>query len=270
MKKIIPFFALAILISCKEAPKVEKKESAPKPIMAAEKVDNYPASLKKVFDAHGSVANWKQYKTLSFQMPKPDGAETHTTDLYSRKEKILAGDVQMGADENGIWLWDKKDTYKGDAIFYHNLMFYFYAMPFVLADDGINYGETQNLEFEGKSYPGIKISYDAGVGTSPKDEYYLHYEPETHQMAWLGYTVTYRSGEKSDNVKWIRYNDWTKVGEVQLPKSISWYTYEGRTIKELRNTMQFNEVALSKMSKPNTFYTKPADAVYVNKETENK
>ena len=53
-------------------------------------------------------------------------------------------------------------------------MFYFYAMPFILADDGIIYEDVAALKFEGKSYPGIKISYESGVGESPEDEYILY------------------------------------------------------------------------------------------------
>ena len=51
---------------------------------------------------------------------------------------------------------------KGIPKFYYNLMFYFYAMPFILADDGIVYEDVKPLDIEGKSYPGIKISYESG------------------------------------------------------------------------------------------------------------
>ena len=66
-----------------------------------------------------------------------------------------------------------KTAYEGNPKFYYNLMFYFYAMPFILADDGIKYTDAEPLVFEGKSYPGIKISYEAGVGESPEDEYVI-------------------------------------------------------------------------------------------------
>ena len=129
-------------------------------------------------------------------MPKPDGKETHTTNLYSRKDRIDASNFSMGFDGEQVWLLDENGNYKGDPVFYHNLIFYFYAMPFILADNGIVYGETEDLVFQGKRYPGIRISYEVGVGTSYKDEYFIHYDPETYQMTWLGYTVTYRERGK--------------------------------------------------------------------------
>lgn len=160
---------------------------------------------------------------------------------------------------------DEKESYKGDPIFYHNLMFYFYSMPFVLADDGIMYSDTEDLEFEGKTYPGVRISYKDGIGASSKDEYYLHYDPESFQMTWLGYTVTYRSGEKSDNIKWIRYNDWIEIEELKLPNSMTWHAYEGRTIREARDPTIFENVVISVTPKPDTFYARPENAKVVTK-----
>lgn len=260
MKKIVLLAALINFVACKEKPKTEEKiQSEVGQTMIDEK---FPQELVKVFDAHGGLTNWKSQKTLVFDLSKPDGNETHTIDLVTRKDKIASGSYTIGYDGKEVWLSDNDGNYKGDPIFYHNLMFYFYAMPFVLADDGINYRPTENLEYEGISYPGIQISYDNGVGTSPKDEYYLHYNPETYKMEWLGYTVTYRSGEASDDVKWIRYKDWMDVNGVVLPKSISWYDYEGRIIKEEKNTVAFENVSLSKEAKSEDFFKKPDNAAY--------
>jgi hypothetical protein len=263
MKKIILFAVVTILFACKTDK--NKQEAMPEdvPIVSIDGKGEYPEVVSKVFDAHGGLATWKSFKTLSFTMPKEADSETHTIALKSRKETINASDFSTGFDGSKIWLLDENDSYKGDAVFYHNLMFYFYAMPFVLGDDGINYEETRSLEFEGKTYPGIRISYNAGVGNSPKDEYFLHYDPETFQMQWLGYTVTYRSGEKSANVKWIRYNNWMDVNGLQLPKSITWYTSEEKKITEPKNTVMFEKVVLSTKEKPAGFYDKPEKAVFI-------
>jgi hypothetical protein len=142
-------------------------------------------------------------------------------------------------------------------------MFYFFAMPFVLADVGINYGTTPDLEFEGMAYSGTKITFNSGVGTSPKDEYYLHYHSKTHKMTWLGYTVTHCTGMYSDKVKWIRYEDWDSHGNVLLPASLTWYDYEGRILKAPKIKVEFNAVKLSKNILPKTFFEKPEEGHYV-------
>jgi hypothetical protein len=139
-------------------------------------------------------------------------------------------------------------------------MFYFYAMPFVLADDGIRYFETDPLIYEGKEYPGVGIGYQNGVGTSPEDEYFIHYDPNTFQMAWLGYTVTYRTGEKSDDIHWIRYDNWTNIEGVVLPKSISWHLVEEAKVGELRNTVTFENIQLSKDAVNEAIFSMPEGA----------
>ncbi|WP_411031524.1 hypothetical protein [Spongiimicrobium sp. 3-5] len=255
-----------LLLSCKETPKKVDTDmnQSTKEVEAVK--NDYPEALQQVFDAHGGLASWKAKRSLVYEMPDPENTEIHTTDLYSRKDRIDSPGFSLGFDGEDVWLLDPDDNYKGDPVFYHNLMFYFYAMPFLLADDGIVYSATPALDFEGMQYPGIRISYNAGVGTSYKDEYFIHYHPETNQMAWLGYTVTYRSGEKSDNVKWIRYNDWMEVGDVILPKSITWHAYEGRNIKEAKSTVQFENVSLDETPKPAAFFAKPdASKVVVGK-----
>ena len=262
MRKLSLVFAAVFAVACKTEPKKDTIE----PMVQMEKAEEtmgYPESLTKVFDAHGGLDTWRGIRTLSYEMPKTSGAETHTIDLWSRKDRVDTDQYSMGFDGTDVWLLDANDTYTGDAAFYHNLMFYFYAMPFVLADGGIIYSETDPLTFDGVSYPGIRISYEKGVGTSSKDEYFIHYDPETFKMAWLGYTVTYRTGEISDNVKWIRYDDWQTVGELVLPKSVTWYNYEGRKILDARSNVPFERVELSKESKPNSFYEKPDNAVVV-------
>lgn len=265
MRKTTLILLLIGFFACKETPKTEVKMEIETETVQEQMSRYYPEALNAVFNAHGGLDTWKEQKTLVYDISKADDSETHTIDLINRKDKITTPNVIIGFDGQKVWLLDGENKYKGDPIFYHNLMFYFYAMPFVLADEGINYGETENIEFEGISYPGIRISYDSGVGTSPKDEYYLHYNPETFQMEWLGYTVTYRSGEKSDNVKWIRYDDWKDVKGVKLPKSITWHAYEIQQIKEASKTVNFENIALSRERKQKDFYEKPENAKYVEK-----
>ncbi len=253
-----------IALSCKEAP---KKNTETKPVEetgATIDTSKYPAALNKILEAHGGLDIWKSKSVLSFEIPKPNNREKHTIDLRSRNEKIEMPGVLMGSNGSDIWLKDDDNIYEGNAIFYHNLMFYFYSMPFVLADNGIQYSETEALQFEGKSYPGIRVSFSEGVGLSSKDEYYLHYDPATFQMAWLGYTVTFRSGEKSDDIRWIRYNDWKNIDGVILPNTLTWHEYEGRDIGKAKPSLNFENVSLSETALPANFFIQPEGAEIVS------
>lgn len=239
MKNLGYLFALIlIIVACNNS------ATTSAPTIPTVDLSKYPTDLQKVFAKHGSLETWKKMKALSYEIVKEDGNEKQTIDLYNRRERIETPTYKTGYDGTNFWL-EADTSYKGSPIFYHNLMFYFYAMPFVLADDGIIYGETEPLEFEDKSYPGIRISYNDGVGVSSKDEYFIHYDPRTYEMAWLGYTVTYFSGEKSKKISWIRYDNWKEMNGLSLPNSMTWYKVEEGKIVEPRSTRNFTEIKIS-------------------------
>ncbi|WP_335964381.1 DUF6503 family protein [Galbibacter sp. PAP.153] len=221
-------------------------------------MDIYPQDFTEVLKAHGGLDKWKKAKTLSFKKDK----ETYTIDLNSRKALIKTPKYSLGYDGKTAWL-KEKDTaaFKGNVDFYHNLFFYFFAMPFVLADSGIVYSETQPITVEGKTYPGIKIAYQDGVGASSKDNYYLYYNAKTHKMEWLAYTVTYfdqkEKGKEQANI--IKYSDWQAIGGVKLPKTIIWYAKDS-----------LGNIVAPKDPKPVTFSKVSLSAVPVNPSIFNK
>lgn len=150
MKKVFLFLVVsAILGSCQST-----KSSKTKAVLSS----NYPSDIKAVFEKHGGIKQWAKMKSLYFEIEKPDGIEKQTIDLQTRYDLIETPKATIGYDGTDSWVVEKGETYKRKARFYHNLMFYFYAMPFVLGDKGIKYDKTSDLTFEGKTYTGYKIS----------------------------------------------------------------------------------------------------------------
>ena len=235
MKKIILLsIAIFSLNACKEANQVKTIKS------------NIPLAITKVLDKHGGLNNWRALRQLSFTK----GNEVHTIDLHSRKSLITAENYTIGNNGKDVWLQQKDSTsFRGNKDFYHNLFFYFYAMPFVLADNGINYQESKPLHFENNVYPGFKISFKANIGTSPDDNYYIYYNPKTFQMEWLQYSVTYFSKKPTTKVNTIRYNDWKNVDGFLLPNSITWYKKdsEGKISEPSRLPVFFTNPKVSKV-----------------------
>lgn len=222
----------------------------------------YPEALQKVFTKHGGLDTWNKMRALSFEIVKEDGNEKTEVDLRDRRERIEAPDFKMGYDGTNFWI-EADTSFKRSPVFYKNLMFYFYAMPFVVADDGIVYGKTEPLEFEGKTYPGVRISYNDGVGVSSKDEYFVYYDPATFEMAWLAYTVTYFTNEKSSKLGWIRYNDWKTVNGLVLPNSLTWYKSEEGKPTEVRNTREFAKVTVAEKAFDDVVFAKTEAAEIV-------
>ena len=236
MKKILLIVVAVLTISaCKE------HENTTKTIK-----NKFPEHLSKVLEKHGGLLEWKELQQLSFEK----GGETHVTDLQSRKSVISSESYTLGFNGSNVWLQQKDSTsFKGNKDFYYNLYFYFYAMPFVLADNGIIYEEATPLVFDGVSYPGIKISYKANVGSSPDDNYYVYYNSKTFQMEWLQYSVTFFSKKTSTKVNTIRYNDWVHVDGFLLPNSLTWYKKdaEGNISEPARSPTVFTNPQVSKV-----------------------
>jgi hypothetical protein len=248
---------VTLMFSCKQ----EKKTNDYKKETLDVTTTVYPENMSKIFDAHGGLDTWNNLQTLAFTMPKPNGDEVTTTHLKSRKSFIDMPKHQIGFDGKDVWLL-KKDTttYKGNPKFYYNLMFYFYAMPFVLADDGITYKDAESLTFEGKEYHGIHISYGSDIGASPEDEYILYYDSVTNKMAWLAYTVTFFSKSKSKEFHLIKYDAWQEVNGLLLPKTFKWYHFEDNVVGDYQREMNFVNVSTSKTPLNDSLFVKPKDA----------
>ncbi|MCB0462471.1 MAG: DUF6503 family protein [Flavobacteriaceae bacterium] len=244
MKRIVlTIFCLISLIACKQEQSSEDYKNAELNITTS----IYPETISKMFDAHGGIDAWNTMEHLYYEIEKPEANDIYDVVLKSRKSLIASEHHLLGFDGDNVWLKNLDTvTYKSNPKFYYNLMFYFYAMPFVLGDDGIHYAEAEPLEFEGETYYGVSISYEVGVGESPEDEYILYYNPETFKMEWLGYTVTYFSKEKSKEFHFIKYGDWQEVNGLLLPKTLSWYNYENSMPTTFRNNVNFLNVKLSK------------------------
>lgn len=252
MKKLSLLLIISILfLSCKNDVKTEIETIESSDITTS----IYPEDVTRIFDAHGGIDRWNTMNQLSFSMERPNGMETTVTDLKSRRSIITTATYKLGYDSERLWL-KELDTipYNGNAKFYNGLMFYFYAMPFVLGDDGIIYESADDLVFEGKTYPGILISYENGTGVSSDDQYIVYYNSETGLMEWLGYTVTFGKDSKSNDFHFIRYNNWNDINGLKLPKSIDWYKYENNMPTTKRNTVEFQNINVSKNTLEKSYF----------------
>ncbi|CDF79747.1 conserved hypothetical protein [Formosa agariphila KMM 3901] len=257
MKNILLLLFIVAFASCKQSTEKKTTEQATLEEVVTQDTasKNYPENIAKVFEAHGGLEAWNAMQTLAFTMQKPDGAEVTTTELKSRKAHIEMPNHVLGYNGKDVWLESKYTTaYKGKPKFYYNLMFYFYAMPFVLADDGITYSDAEPLRFEGVEYPGIKISYGAEVGSSPDDEYIIYYDAKTNEMTWLAYTMTFFAKEKSKTFSYIKYGDWQDVNGVKLPKAIQWYNVVDGKPVDVKKEVEFSDVNISEDKKDASFY----------------
>lgn len=211
-----------------------------------EYANRFPEEFRKMFDSHGSYKLWENMNQLQFDLIKKDGViETHLVDLESRKTLIESSSFTIGFDGNDVWMNKEGKFPIEKARFYHNLYFYFYAMPFVLGDPGITYYKIKDLDFKGKKYSGFKISYGDNIGDSPDDNYFIYFDKRTFKMVWLGYTVTYGDDKPNTEIHYIKYNDWVKVDGLVLPKTLQWYDSKNNLPNLPTNRASFEKVIIS-------------------------
>lgn len=229
---------------------------------AQESQSNYPEGINKMFDAHGTYKLWSDMQHMSFELLKNERPnEKHTINLKSRKTLIESSGFTIGFDGKDVWM-NKDGKFPIErARFYHNLYFYFYAMPFVLGDPGITYTKVNDLKFDGESYTGFMISYGENVGDSPDDNYFVYLDKKTHQMVWLGYTVTYGDDKPSTEIHYIKYVDWTSINGLLLPKTLQWYDSKMNLPNSPTNKAGFENVMVSKQEIEASKFMKPSDGI---------
>lgn len=236
----ILLFSLLVLAGC---------QNQPSPV-ADTQTQDLPESLSKILEAHGGLEKWRDAKTLSFTL---DGAQ-HVIDLTSRMAKVESPTKSFGFDGDQVWVAPDSLS-DGNERFLYNLYFYFFAMPFVLADPGIQYEQPTTKQLNGVEYDALKITYADSVGDSPKDEYIILSDPQTHRMEWLMYTATFGSSESSQEFNLIRYAEWQEFGGIHLSALLQWMALEGDSTMGIQGEAKFENVQISAVAMPKSFYS---------------
>ena len=265
MKKNIIGLSMMLIIGnigCQTQNKdtVVTETTGEKPENAA-KYEHIPDELLAGLKAHGGIDFWKKYGQLSYVLMKRGTTEQLVTDLHSRKVLLTLPDYKIGYDSKNVWITPNKAAMGGGSPrFYHNLNFYFFALPFVLADPGIKYEVLPDREIDEKVYDVVKISFDEGVGDASGDYYIAHFDQETHQLYLLLYTVTYFSGESNENYNAIIYHEWQNAGGLLVPKLIKGYKYAAGEIGEQRYEARFEHVVFEENTPDPSLFAMPENA----------
>jgi len=204
-----------------------------------------PKAFSEGISAHGGIDQWRSFQTLTYDLITPGMTQNQLIDLRSRKVLITDSLYTLGFDGDQVWVSPDLASFgDGSARFYHNLYFYFFAVPYVLADPGIHYEDLGIQTINDKSYNAVKVSYDQGVGDSPEDFYVAHFNPDTGLMELLLYTVTYYSQESHEKYNALIY-EWQEIDGLHVTKSIKGYKYDSGRLGELRYEASFENIQFS-------------------------
>lgn len=212
-----------------------------------------------MLQAHGGLEQWNSFQTLEYDLydPEDSSEEHHIIDLKSRRDLVQGDSFKIGYNGKDVWVAPSKKAFKGrSARFYHNLYFYFFAIPYVLADPGVNYLED-TITLDGTRLNCIRASFEAGVGDSDKDFYKMVIDPETNKLTSLLYTVTYYSGEAHEKYNLLKYQDWQEKEGLIFPARLVWYKFENGAVGDKRGEAIFKNITLKKDSYPEIMFEMP-------------
>ncbi len=227
--------------------------------------------LAPAIAAHGGLAPWKTFGTLEYDLAITFGgrstADHQRFDLINRNGLVTSPDYALGYD--GTDFWTDAPAGGGPLMpprFYLWTPFYFFAIPFVFADEGAIQTPLPAADYEGKTYVVVKITYAAGVGDAPDDYYIAYLDPATQRVKLVRYIVTYFAKEKGEPItdlpeSVIVYDTWQTVSGLSLPRDATFYHWKnGATHGEPKGRMTFANVRLYTARPQPAVFARPASA----------
>lgn len=223
---IISFFAIALLISCKET----AKEISPSDETAMEEVvlSDVEQTIASVETAHNKEG-FMSKEVIKFDIdinfggnPALDGTIYMTTDSkYVRIDKTNGTSIIY--DGNKVWMTPQDATDQG-ARFDIFTWTYFFALPYKLADEGTN----TKLSNETDLHKVIRLDFDAGTGDAPDDWYDVYVNKENNVIDYAGYIVTFGgtdANKAAENAHAIGYEAYQKLDNISIAHQWKFYNY---------------------------------------------
>ena len=220
-----------------------------------------PEFFKKVLDAHGGLDRWNEMNTLKYSNTRRDRTTDYIVDLKSRKEIIeVKGKYKLGNDGDKVWVSPARDSFPGKSPrFMKNLVFYFVALPFVLADEGVDLEDLGIQKMDDKEYQVIKASFGAGVGDAPEDVYTMYINPSTSIIDFITFSVTYFDQKKSTKYNALKYN-WKNVNGLLFPEKYVGHKWVDEKLGDIRYESPFSAISFSKEKIEDSIFAIPEGA----------
>lgn len=285
MKIYSYFILLTALWSCGE-PAATNEAPASTVATPAPFADRIAASEKRLtaspaggmvldaINAHGGLEKWYAQSPLYYRFNyRPTDTDQTVRDSYILNDYVNARAVHESADQEGVtYGFDGQDAWHAPAEteptvsprFWSLTPYYFVGLPFVLADEGINFERLDDADLAGTSYHRVKVTYEAGTGDADEDYYVLWLNPATKQLDALNYIVSYPGFFKDGGhlpEKLMVITGKTTVGGITLPEGYT--TRWSDSPEEVITNITVSDYAF----KPETdeaAFNKPAGAKIVN------
>ena len=229
----------------------------------------------RAINAMGGLEAWygngPLYYRFNYQ-PLDDGTprDTYTTNDYrtSRAVHQLASDttVRYGFDGTDAWSADGQRVAGMSPRFWSLTPYYFVGLPFVLADEGIEFEAMEPTELEGSTYDLVRVTFAEGTGDAAEDFYVLYLNPDNGQLDALRYVVSYPGffpDGGSTPEKLMVLTGKTKVDGLTLPTGYTTYLWNEGKVSEPVTDIAVTDYAF-RPELDDAFFDRPADARVYN------
>ena len=215
------------------------------------------SALAEAIEAHGGLDTWRSYARMDYATKDfPLGANapfdfTQTTDLKNRRHVTRGEGFVSGKNEGGAWALPSVEALGLPPAFFESGNFYFIAMPFVFADPGVVTRDIESLEFQGKTYDRVAVSYPKGVGDTPEDDYILYIDSQTHRLKMIDFVPT--SAEVNGDTplneiprKALVFDTWDRYDGLLIPSQATFYGWADGELQGEGNTYKIHDVKFTK------------------------
>ena len=167
----------------------------------AKEINEGKELVMKSIEAHGGKDKWYANGQLQFRWrynmtdrgpdAVVDTTQTVDTTTLAVMHEVTDSPIKFGLNNGEAWLSPKGADFGRPPRFWALTPYYFLGIPFIFNDDGANFELlTEPMEFEGKDYTQVKVTYDPDSGDAPDDYYVLLIDPETFITRGAYYTNT--------------------------------------------------------------------------------
>lgn len=210
----------------------------------------------KSIEAHGGLTRWFANGPIFFRFNYAPLGDSTTRDTYqtvdtwsSMARHYYAVDEaeQFGWDGEQAWYVTQDDKLDINPRFWSLTPYYFIAMPFVLADPGVNLELVGEQSVDDETFDVVKVTFGEDVGDAPDDYYVLYFDKETRKVHGLRYIVSYEGffpdGGHSPE-KFMRFEGEQTVDDITLAKNFPTYKWnkEEGTVGEKVTAIELSEV----------------------------
>ncbi len=269
---LVSCFMFALGLSAKSA--TPKKEWIKKRVDSAEKRMSETKGgqlLLESIQKHGGLERWYANGPVDFRfnyMPLKGIARDsfQQIDTWQSKARHQSPDkpgLEFGWDGSKAWsMGGKPDV---NVRFWSLTPYYFVAMPFVFADDGLSYKYDGEYAFEGKKFDMVRVTYGANVGDSPDDFYVALIDKKTKILAGTRYIVTnkklFKKGGQSPE-KLIMYDGENTVDGIIFPTAARSFAWNKGNVGPLTTRTVVSDVKF-RSDLNLAYFDKPAKAVFI-------